>query len=397
MFRAFLIALLLTCSAMGLPPDTNATFEELCFENGFDVEEHHVITTDGYILALFHIPGKRNAYPSPYKGTVLLSHGLLGSMNLWAVHWPQLAPAFVLARAGYDVWLMNNRGNEFSRLNLHIEAETDEFWFFDFQEHGSSDLVACMDYILMKTQKDKLSIIAHSQGTTQTFYAMAEDPEYFKKRVNLFVALSPMVHMQHIRSALLVLFAYSPSLQEILMQMHENEMFPAHYMNNSKFLQVCEVINEICHAGAYILTEDDPYLNDFQRYLVFQSHFPSGTSLRSFIHLGQLIYSGQFRKYDYGIIANQKIYGQPFPPEIDIKKLPEDIPVGLIVGTKDKLGTVQDSEKIRDKLGERIVYYGEYELGYSSFFIGKDMAYFRDVLLLLEEHGGNQQTKFVES
>lgn len=34
------------------------TFVELCFQSGFEVEEHIVRTDDGYHLRMFRIPGK---------------------------------------------------------------------------------------------------------------------------------------------------------------------------------------------------------------------------------------------------------------------------------------------------------------------------------------------------
>ena len=39
------------------PPDMARSFQEICIENGFAVEEHSVTTEDGYVLGLFRIPG----------------------------------------------------------------------------------------------------------------------------------------------------------------------------------------------------------------------------------------------------------------------------------------------------------------------------------------------------
>jgi len=45
---------------------------------------------------------------------------------------PEIAPAFVVARAGYDVWLGNSRGNRYSRGHIKYTTNDAEFWDFDF-------------------------------------------------------------------------------------------------------------------------------------------------------------------------------------------------------------------------------------------------------------------------
>ena len=42
------------------------------------------------------------------------------------------APAFVAARAGYDVWLGNSRGNKYSRSHVKLDPYYSEFWMFDW-------------------------------------------------------------------------------------------------------------------------------------------------------------------------------------------------------------------------------------------------------------------------
>jgi predicted alpha/beta hydrolase len=58
--------------------------------------------------------------------------------------------AYVLANAGYDVWLGNNRGNIYSRKHqtLNPDKDTAKFFDFSFYELGKYDLPANVDYIL---------------------------------------------------------------------------------------------------------------------------------------------------------------------------------------------------------------------------------------------------------
>lgn len=58
----------------------------------------------------------------------------------------------MLARAGFDVWLGNNRGNHFSRKHKIFFNTENLFWeMVDFEEMGVYDLPAEIDFILNYT------------------------------------------------------------------------------------------------------------------------------------------------------------------------------------------------------------------------------------------------------
>jgi lysosomal acid lipase/cholesteryl ester hydrolase len=85
-------------------PDFYKYFQEIVAENGFGFETHPVTTDDGYILNVFRITGGN---VKPGAPVVFLQHGITDSADCWIMNYNEVAPAFQLVRAGYDVWLGN--------------------------------------------------------------------------------------------------------------------------------------------------------------------------------------------------------------------------------------------------------------------------------------------------
>jgi pimeloyl-ACP methyl ester carboxylesterase len=102
--------------------------------------------------------------------------------------------------AGFDVWVANSRGTVYSRGHTKLSQADKEYYNYSFYEMGKYDTPGMIDYILEHTGEKKLSYIAHSQGTTQMFSALSENHGQLNDKVNLFIALSPVVFLQQTKN-----------------------------------------------------------------------------------------------------------------------------------------------------------------------------------------------------
>uniref|UniRef100_A0A8D2IW93 Lipase n=1 Tax=Varanus komodoensis TaxID=61221 RepID=A0A8D2IW93_VARKO len=132
---------------------------------GYPHEEYDILTDDGYYLKANRIPygihSPRKSGPIP---VVLLVPGLVAEGRSWIANLPNNSLGFFLADAGYDVWIINNRGTTWSRRHQNFTIDQQEFWNFTFHEMGIYDIPAAINFILQKTQQDGLYYLGHSQG-----------------------------------------------------------------------------------------------------------------------------------------------------------------------------------------------------------------------------------------
>lgn len=64
-----------------------------------------------------------------------MQHGILDSGFSWVMNFEEKAPAFITARAGYDVWIGNSRGNTYSlgHRDYNYQKHEEKYWSFDWE------------------------------------------------------------------------------------------------------------------------------------------------------------------------------------------------------------------------------------------------------------------------
>lgn len=104
-----------------------------------------------------------------------------------------------MADQKYDVWLQNSRGNRYSRQHLTADPDdpTSGFWNFTWNEMGTLDHPATIDFILSKTGFDQLSYIGHSQGTTTLLVLLSSKPHYNCK-IKIASLMAPIAFVANI-------------------------------------------------------------------------------------------------------------------------------------------------------------------------------------------------------
>uniref|UniRef100_A0A0N5BYW4 Lipase n=1 Tax=Strongyloides papillosus TaxID=174720 RepID=A0A0N5BYW4_STREA len=180
-------------------PEADMTTPEIIRKWNYPVEIHKAITRDGYILTLHRIPRGRNETTTNKKRPVVfLQHGLLCTSAVWVLNLPTQSLAFLLADAGYDVWLGNMRGNSYSKRHIKPNLPLSDYWDFTWDEMAKYDIPAMINKVLNISGNKKLSYIGHSQGTLTMFTHLNEFPS-FGSKIEKFYALAPVGRMKYVK------------------------------------------------------------------------------------------------------------------------------------------------------------------------------------------------------
>ncbi|KAF2898467.1 hypothetical protein ILUMI_07707 [Ignelater luminosus] len=372
--------------------DSNAT--EIVIKHGYPLEIHRVVTPDGYILTVFRIPNYNSPNAALRKTPVFLQHGLAStSANFLGKGKDSLA--FILADAGYDVWLGNFRGTEYSEGHVNLTVADKRYWDHSMDEIGLLDIPMQLELVAEKTgQRGNIIYIGHSLGTTVGLIYGSWYPHQAKETVKLFILLAPAAYLSNMLSPARFM---APFADQLYRMMDSNDMIRI----GSQAEPLRNMIQPFCLESPVLMRRCLDMLNMLygpktqmgpDMIPIYFKQLPAGTSLKVTRHAGDMVLNN-FRKYDHGI-NNMKVYGTYLPPIYDVSKI--EVPVFIMYAVNDWTCTKRDSLVLYRKLPKKAKVYGIHEItepnfNHIDFLFGKNVKslVYDNILALIEKLNQN--------
>ncbi|XP_054428432.1 lipase member J-like [Pteronotus mesoamericanus] len=304
---------------------------------GYPDEEYDIVTEDGYILGLYRIPyGKtKNDNSSGQRLVVYLQHGLLTSASSWISNLPNNSLGFILADAGYDVWMGNSRGTTWSRRHLYLKTNSKEFWAFSFDEMAKYDLPASIDFIVKQTGQKEIFYVGHSQGTTIGFITFSTIPK-IAERIKVFFALAPVFSIKYLKSPLIKMAYKWKSMIKSRMD-------------------------------------------------IYMSHNPAGTSVQNILHWSQLFNSTYLKAFDWGSpILNLVHFNQTTAPLYNVTNM--NVSTATWNGENDLLADPEDVNILLSKIRNHIYHKTISYYSHIDFLFGLDVYHqvYREIIGIIQ-------------
>ncbi|XP_077206452.1 putative lysosomal acid lipase/cholesteryl ester hydrolase [Paroedura picta] len=368
-------------------PEATMNISEIISFRGYPNEEYEIVTEDGYILTVNRIPhGKVGQWSKDPRPAVLLQHGFLADGSNWVTNLDYNSLGFMLADAGYDVWLGNSRGNTWSLKHKNYTVNQEEFWTFSFDEMAKYDLPASINFILDKSGQEQIYYVGHSQGTTLGFIAFSTLPQVAKK-VKMFFALAPVATVKFSNSPMAKLGKFPDFLfKEVF---GTKQFFPQNSIIRWLATHLCvhALLDELCGNFFFLLCGFNEKNLNMTRVDVYSTHCPAGTSVQNMLHWAQMTRSGVFTAFDWGSKAkNMAHYNQSVPPYYKTREM--NVPTALWAGGHDWLADPKDIALLLPQIPNLVYHKNIPEWEHLDFIWGLDapQRLYKEIIELMQKN-----------
>ncbi|CAH0555552.1 unnamed protein product [Brassicogethes aeneus] len=367
-------------------PDVGAHPSIIAQRYGYPFEKYKVVSKDGYITSMYRIPNN-NKDLSKKRIPVILQHGIAITSAAWMLNGKK-SIAFYLSDQGFDVWLPNGRGTEFSTEHVNLTTQSPKYWDFSFHEMGIYDLPAIIDFVAQNTgQKGNIIYIGHSMGTTMSFVYASLLPDHAKENLKGIISLAPIAYLRNIRSVVKFAVPFADIIGNLLENLGIHSVGNVYSLSRQLVSSACIMYPLIipCEISNIFLTGLSFGQVSPETIPVILSHYPTGTSIKTLKHFAQLYNShGKFRLFNYQRQENLNHYNSELPPDYPVEQI--KVPVTLFVGRSDFLSSVDDVQVLFNRLrGPKSMQVmnenGKYEYAHNDYVIGRQTTLFRKDLL----------------
>lgn len=157
-----------------------------------DMETFMLETKDGFYIELWHLIPKKINNSLKDENPILYIHGLMQS-GASIISGGKNSIGYHLHSQGHDIWLANNRCGFNPIWNIDKLQDSHDKWNWDINELVNYDIPCFINNVLLRTNKKKLNLIAHSQGTTQTLISLKKNIDNMSNKIDKIFLLSPAV------------------------------------------------------------------------------------------------------------------------------------------------------------------------------------------------------------
>lgn len=224
---------------------------------------------------------------------------------------------------------------------------------------------------------DKITVVAHSQGGTQMFAALAESTD-LQNQTDHYIALAPVLFMNRASMNIFTFLDKINAMEVIkLLKIKSVQFINIGQIQFCKLVidMFCNKTNFVCKFLFSLFTDKQPDYLNLAKMPEYLSHDPSGTSVQSVDHFLQFLELNDpiFQKYDYGETENLKYYGTPTPPRYDISNI--ETKVSMFYGENDILCSLENVSNIMDMKKDIQPYYMD-TWGHLGYTWAKDKTIF---------------------
>ncbi|KAB0799467.1 hypothetical protein PPYR_07347 [Photinus pyralis] len=348
-------------------PDTYMNVSQIIKQRGYPVEEHDVTTKDGYILTLFRIPLGKNSSTLLSGRPILILHGVLTNSASF-VNRGNKSLAFLLADAGYDVWLGNFRGTVYGKKHTQLKNTDRLFWEFNTYELGVYDIAAKIDHIYSIT-KQKITYLGFSFGSTAGYMYSVTNPSLAEEKIRIIISLAPTVFLSNWKSITKYFIQFWPYTEPFFTFFTNGEVALRGTYQSKLREMLClpyPFQMYLCQLMDMIAMGFDYEQNDPETLPVTLLQNSDATSYKTISHGLQLVSKGNFDYLDYGSEElNMAAYGSPEVPKHNLSRL--SVPTYLVTAINDMMITVEDVKLLHEHLPKKVNPYDLYIVKHEAF------------------------------